>query len=74
MPAGDVETFHEGGAWHNRVEGETGSTGPYRTKAEAITAGREQARQAKREHIIRNENGQIGERSTYGHDPRNIPG
>jgi hypothetical protein len=26
------------------------------------------------EHFIRNKDGQIGERNTYGHDPRNIPG
>jgi IS30 family transposase len=32
------------------------------------------ARGHKVEHIIRNLNGRIGERNTYGHDPRNIPG
>ena len=74
MPAGDVETFHQGGAWHNRIEGEKGTTGPYNTKAEAVDAGREQARRAKREHIIKNENGQIAEKNSYGNDPRNIPG
>ncbi|WP_229756513.1 DUF2188 domain-containing protein [Cnuibacter physcomitrellae] len=74
MPAGDVETFHQDGAWHNRVEGEKGTSSPFKTKAEAVDAGREQARRLEREHIIRNENGQIGERNSYGHDPRNIPG
>jgi hypothetical protein len=74
MPQGDVETFHQDGAWHNRIEGEKGTTGPYKTKAEAVSEGRDQARRAKSEHIIRNENGQIADRSTYGHDPRNIPG
>jgi hypothetical protein len=74
MPAGDVETFHQDGAWHNRIEGEKGTTGPYKTKAEAVDAGREQARRAQREHIIKNENGQIAEKNSYGNDPRNIPG
>ena len=75
MPTGDVETFHQDGAWHNKVEG-TGDVldGSYQTKVEARTAGREYARAHKVEHIIRNLDGRIGERNTYGHDPRNIPG
>ncbi len=32
------------------------------------------ARERKVEHFIRNQNGQVGERNTYGHDPRNVPG
>jgi len=75
MPTGDVETYHREGAWHNRIEG-TGVTVPasYATKHEAVEAGREMARQRKVEHIIRNENGQIGERNSYGHDPRGVKG
>ncbi|MEV5340926.1 MULTISPECIES: DUF2188 domain-containing protein [Actinomycetes] len=75
MPTGDVETYHRDGAWHNRIEG-TGVTVPesYVTKHEAVEAGREMARQRKVEHIIRNENGQIGERTSYGHDPRGVKG
>jgi hypothetical protein len=38
------------------------------------TEGRERARDARVEHIIRNLDGTIGERNTYGHDPRNTPG
>jgi hypothetical protein len=26
------------------------------------------------EHIIQNEHGQIGQRNSYGHNPRNLPG
>lgn len=74
MPAGDVETFHQDGEWHNRIEGEKGTTGPFRTKAEAVEAGRAEARRRQREHIIKNENGQIGERNSYGNDPRNVKG
>ena len=75
MPRGDVETFHEDGAWHNKVEGTgqvLGSSHP--NKFEAQAAGREYARAHKVEHIIRNLDGRTGERNTYGHDPRNIPG
>ncbi|HEX8508126.1 MAG TPA: DUF2188 domain-containing protein [Propionibacteriaceae bacterium] len=74
MPKGDVETFHGGGAWHNRVEGTTQVLGTFATKEEAQAAGRDYAKAQKVEHIIRNLNGRIGERNTYGHDPRNIPG
>jgi Uncharacterized protein conserved in bacteria (DUF2188) len=74
VPRGDVETFHEGGAWHNKVEGTGELLGTYPTKAEAQAAGREEARARKVEHIIRNLNGRIAEHNTYGHDPRNIPG
>ena len=64
------------GAWHDKVEG-TGEVvvgGSYPTKAEAQAVGRDYARAQKVEHIIRNLNGQIGGRNTYGHDLRNIPG
>ncbi len=75
MPTGDVETFHEDDAWLNRISGEAGTiAGTYRTKAEAVEAGREIARARKVEHIVKNENGRIAERSTYGHGPRDIRG
>jgi hypothetical protein len=74
VPKGDVETFHEGGAWHNKVEGTGEVLGSFPTKSEAQAAGRDEARARKVEHIIRNLDGRIAERNTYGHDPRNIPG
>jgi hypothetical protein len=74
MPKGDVETFHQDGKWHNRVEGGQNLAGPHSTRAEAIAAGREEARSRKVEHIIHNMDGTIAERNSYGHDPRNIPG
>ena len=74
MPEGDVETFHEGGTWSNKVEGTGEVLGSYPTKSEAQAAGRDEARARKVEHIIRNLDGRIGERNTYGHDPRDIPG
>lgn len=75
MPNGDVETFPRGDAWFNRVTGDDATVGgSYRTKAEAVTAGRDLARERKVEHIIKNQDGQIAERNSYGNDPRNIPG
>jgi hypothetical protein len=74
MPKGDVETFHQDGKWRNKVEGEDGSESAHDTKEEAISAGRDMARSRKVEHIIRNMDGKIADRSTYGHDPRDITG
>ena len=74
MPKGDVETFHQDAKWRNRIEGESTLPGEYDTKDPAVSAGRDEARSRKVEHIIRNLDGTIGERNTYGHDPRNVPG
>jgi hypothetical protein len=60
-----------------------------RTSAKALTArsapgtaprtkrqppGRDAAQADKVEHVIKNQNGQIGAKNSYGHDPRNIAG
>ncbi|WP_410651687.1 DUF2188 domain-containing protein [Amycolatopsis sp. cmx-4-54] len=60
--------------WKNKVEGSTRAASTHYTKADAIDKGRVMARERKVEHFIRNQNGQVGERNTYGHDPRNVPG
>ncbi|WP_157100851.1 DUF2188 domain-containing protein, partial [Rhodococcus gordoniae] len=39
-----------------------------------VAAGRDEARRRKVEHLVHNLDGSIGERNTYGHDPRDIPG
>ena len=74
MPTGDVETFHEDGEWHNRVEGEGGLRGTYDGKEEVVSEGRRMAQERQVEHIIKNLDGTIGEKNSYGHDPRNVPG
>ena len=74
MPAGDVETYHADGKWKNRIEALDDLPGEHDTKAEAVRVGRDEARERKVEHIIRNLDGTIGERNTYGHDPRNVAG
>jgi hypothetical protein len=71
---GDVETYFENEQWHNKVEGATTVRDGHDTKAPAVEQGRALARERKVEHFIRNKDGKIGERNTYGHDPRNIPG
>jgi uncharacterized protein DUF2188 len=74
MPRGDVETFWEDGQWHNKVEGEEGNESSHETKAEATEAGRDMALGRKVEHIVKNQDGTISERSSHGNDPRNVPG
>ncbi|TLM80793.1 DUF2188 domain-containing protein [Pseudarthrobacter sp. NamE5] len=75
MAQGDIETYHQDGAWKNKREGSDRPFGTgYGTKDEAIAAGRDAAKADKVEHVIKNENGQIGEKNSYGNDPRNVPG
>ena len=74
MPEGDVLTFHADGTWRNRVEGHELLPGEHDTRAETVAVGRDEARDRKVEHIVHNLDGTIGERNTYGHDPRDIPG
>jgi hypothetical protein len=74
MPERDVETYFEGTEWHSRIEGEEAPFHTADTKERAIEAGREEARNREIEHIIKNKDGTIADRSTYGNDPRDIPG
>jgi Uncharacterized protein conserved in bacteria (DUF2188) len=74
VPEGDVETYFENGRWKNKVEGSARASNSFDTKTKARAKGREMARQRRVEHIVRNLDGQIGERNSYGHDPRDIPG
>lgn len=74
MPAGDVETYFHGTEWHNRVEGDDHPFHTSDTKERAVEAGREEAKKRSSEHIVKNQDGTIADRSTYGDDPRDIPG
>ena len=74
MPSGDVETYYTAGTWHSRVEGEAEPFDSGGTKDEQVAKGRDEARARQVEHIIKNENGQIADRKSYGNDPRNVPG
>ncbi|MEU4518869.1 DUF2188 domain-containing protein [Amycolatopsis sp. NPDC024027] len=56
------------------MEGITEVLGSHDVKAVAVEQGREPAREHTVEHFTRNMDGTIGERNSYGNDPRNIPG
>ena len=74
MPTGDIETYHEDGQWKNKVAGSSRAASVHETKAEAEAEGRRMASDRKVEHVIKNMDGTIGEKISYGNDPRNIPG
>jgi hypothetical protein len=74
VPKGDVETYHQNEQWHSKIEGEDQPFATAATKDEAVKAGRERAQVDAVEHIIKNLDGRIHERNSYGHDPRNVRG
>lgn len=63
----DVHTVPSGKGWANKVGGEVVST--HRLKENAVERGRDIARHNHGEHLIHNQNGRIGRRNSYGHDP-----
>ena len=64
-----VETYYENGTWRSRHEGVSRPFATGGTKAEQVAKGRETARKEKVEHIIKNRDGTISERNSYGNDP-----
>jgi hypothetical protein len=56
------------------VQGTGQQLGERATKDEAVAIGRREAQSRKVEHIIKNLDGSIAERNSYGNDPRNTPG
>jgi hypothetical protein len=65
-----IHTVPASGVWENKRAGEDTALSQHETKAEAVEAGRAQAMSDKAEHIIHKEDGTIGERNSYGSDPR----
>lgn len=76
MARGDIHTVPHEGGWANKVEGGQRASNTASTKREAQAEGREMARDRGVEHLIHNQNGQIGERNTYprSRDPRSSKG
>ncbi|OBF95120.1 hypothetical protein A5790_01895 [Mycobacterium sp. 852002-51152_SCH6134967] len=69
MAKGDISTYHEGGVWKSKVEGSSRAAHAGGTKAEQAAVGREMAKARRVEHTIRNQDGTIGEKNSYGNDP-----
>jgi hypothetical protein len=60
MAKGDIETYHEGEVWKNRVEGGQKASNTAQTKAEAQAVGRQMAIDRGVEHVIKKLDGAIG--------------
>jgi Uncharacterized protein conserved in bacteria (DUF2188) len=67
---GFVHTIYKNERWLNELEGGEELPGMYATKDQAVAAGRDIAKVDRTEHVIHKQNGQIGERHSYGNDPR----
>lgn len=65
MAKGDIDTYHEGDNWKNKVEGNQRASATFNTKADAVAAGREAAINRGVEHVIKNMDGTIGAKNTY---------
>ena len=74
MAKGFIHTVYKGGQWINEVEDGSEIGGVHATKEEAVRAGRARAQQDETEHVIHNQDGTVGERSSYGRDPASRPG
>jgi hypothetical protein len=74
MAKGDIETYNEDGVWKNRPQGNDRASNTAANKADAVAKGREMAKDRKVEHIVKKLDGTIGERNSYGNDPRKSKG
>lgn len=62
------------GLWQHKREGAERAAGLHKHQEDAWDAGKEAARKAHGEAFLKNRDGQIRERNTYGHDPRSTKG
>jgi hypothetical protein len=64
-----VETYYDDGEWKSRRQGSSRAFAVGGTKTEQVAKGREAARRDEVEHIIKNKDGTISARNSYGNDP-----
>ena len=69
-----IETYFEKGEWKNKVQGSSRAANKHTTKTAAVKAGRDMAMKRRVEHIVKNKDGTIGQKTSYGNDPRSVPG
>lgn len=73
MPQGDIGTVHSDGKWHNVVEGTDQVSEPFDTQEEAVAEGREMARDLGVEHVVKDLDGSIAERTSFDDEARPGP-
>ena len=69
----EVKWSKEDAVWHVHFE-EQFAIEWYSTKVAAVKEGRRYAKRFKRELVVKNKNGRIGYRNSYGNDPRSRKG
>lgn len=69
MSKANVETYNEDGQWKSRRQGSGRAFAVGGTKAEQQATGRDAAKRDGVEHLIKNLDGTIGQKNTYGTDP-----
>jgi Uncharacterized protein conserved in bacteria (DUF2188) len=69
MAKGDIETYYDNGEWKSKREGSSRAFDVGGTKAEQQATGAAAARKDKVEHVIKKQDGTIGEKNSYGNDP-----
>lgn len=74
MAKGDISTYNEDGVWKSKVEGSSRAAHAGGTKAQQEAIGRQMAKDRSVEHTIRKMDGTIGEKNSYGNDPRSSKG
>lgn len=67
-----MHTVPSGSGWADKVNGQ--SVSEHRRKALAEAVGRKEAIHRETEHVIHKRGGEIGERNSYGNDPKSRPG
>ncbi|TQN44139.1 uncharacterized protein DUF2188 [Blastococcus colisei] len=68
MAKPSVETYNEDGQWKSRRQGSDRAFAVGGTKAEQQAQGREAAKRDGVEHVIKNLDGTIGQKNSYGND------
>ncbi|MET3367399.1 UNVERIFIED_CONTAM: hypothetical protein ABIE34_000620 [Jeotgalibacillus campisalis] len=66
---GWIETYNEDGQWKSRRQGSSRAFDVGGTKAAQQATGRETAKRDGVEHAIKNLDGTIGQKNSYGNDP-----
>ena len=74
MLEGDITTYFEDGHWKSKVAGSTRAAHTGGTKADQQAVGRAMAVDRRVEHEVRRMDGSIGEKNSYGSDPRKSKG
>ncbi|HRJ12897.1 MAG TPA: DUF2188 domain-containing protein [Alphaproteobacteria bacterium] len=67
-------TTTSGDKWSVKREGSDRATSVHNTQAQAWQETQQRARTTGGEAFLQNQQGQIRERNTYGHDPRSVKG